>query len=283
MSTATSRRPSGSAPVQGKRFSLGDISTKGNGLPPRTILHGVEGVGKTSFAAYGRKPVFIQTKGETGLETLIDANRIPETAHFPECGSWIELLSAVSELRTGEHDFGTLVIDTLNGAERLCHEHVCVRDFKSDWGKNGFTSFMQGFEVSLADWAILLQELDALRAEKKMTIICLCHTKVQTFANPEGADFDRYQPDLHRKTWGLTAKWADMILFANFETFVDQKDSGKKGKGTSAGTRVIHTERHAAYDAKNRFGLPLEIEMGSTGKEAFDNFKQALIDAKGGK
>jgi len=39
---------------------------------------------------------------------------------------------------------------------------------------------------------------------------------------------------------------------------------------------VIYTEHHAAYEAKNRSGLPSEIEMGTSGKEAWENLKTAL-------
>ena len=54
-----------------------------------------------------------------------------------------------------------------------------------------------------------------------MGILALCHSKIAPFKNPEGPDYDRFTPDLHAKTWGLTHKWADYVLFLNFETHVD--------------------------------------------------------------
>lgn len=266
----------------GRRLSLADVTAKSSGLPNRYILHGVEGWGKTSFGAYTPSPIFIQTKGETGLDSLINASRIPEVPHFPEVQTWEELLSAIDTLNTDDHQFKTLVIDTLNGAERLCHEFVCQRDYNGEWGKQGFTSFQQGYDVSLGEWRRLLQELDRLRETKRMSILLLSHTKVQPFKNPEGADYDRYQPDMHHKTWGLSHKWADAVLFGNFETFVSAKDPEKKGKATSSRARFAYTERHAAYDAKNRMGLPEEIDMGGSGQEAWGNFVQALKAARSG-
>lgn len=278
--TATSRRVTNSPTAQTRRLSLADVTAKSSGLPNRYILHGVEKVGKTSFAAYAPKPVFIQTKGETGLDTLIEAKRLPEVPHFPEVQDWAELLSAIDSLQSEDHDFRTLVIDTLNGAERLCHEFVCLRDYAGEWGKSGFTSYQQGYEVSLGEWRRLLQELDRLRETKRMSILCLCHTKVKTFKNPEGADYDRYQPDMHDKTWGLSHKWADVVLFLNFETFVNESDAKKKGKASSTRARILHTERHAAYDAGNRLGLPAEIDLGENGKDAWDNFINAVKAAR---
>lgn len=51
-----------------------------------------------------------------------------------------------------------------------------------------------------------------------MTIFALCHTKVKPFKNPLGPHYDRFQPDMHEKTWGLSHKWADAVLFGNFES-----------------------------------------------------------------
>ena len=271
-------RPSNSQPKQS--LSLADVTGKGSGLPGRYIIHGLEKVGKTSLAAYMPKPVFIETKGETGLESLIEAGQLPEIPHYPEIMDWESLLSAVELLRTGEHDYRTLVIDTLNGGERLCHEHVCNREYKGNWGENGFTAYQRGFDVSLADWRMLLNALDNLRAQRKMTIVALCHTRCKPFKNPLGADYDRFVPDMHDKTWGLSHKRADAILYLNFETFVTESDPTKKGKATSSKVRMLYTEPDAAYVAGNRMGLPPEIEMGSSGQEAWDNFKAALVAAK---
>ena len=263
------------------RLPLSLINSKGNGLPNRTIIHALEGLGKSSFAAQMKAPIFIETKGETGLETLIDSGRLPEIPHFPEVQSWPELLGCIETLTVDDHTYKTLVIDTANGAERLCHEHVCDVEYGGEWGDRGFGSYAKGFEVSLAEWRKLLNALDALRATKSMAIVLLCHTKVKTFKNPDGHDYDRYAPDMHDKTWGLSHKWADLVLFGNFETLVvtakgDADKLERKGKAAGGQVRMLYTERHASYDAKNRLGLPEEIEMGNSPQEAFANFIAAV-------
>jgi hypothetical protein len=172
------------------------------------------------------------------------------------------------------------VIDTLNGAERLCHEHICNRDFNGNWGRDGFTAFMTGFEVSLAEWRILLDALDYLRADRRMSILALAHTKVSTYRNPEGADYDRYTVDLHTKTWGLTHKWADMCLFLNFVSLVEARRNDGKGKARGGSRRALFTIRTAAFDAKNRHGLPDQIDAGSSAAEAWSHLVAALQAAK---
>src|SRR5262245_55584679 len=56
--------------------SLAQVTTATRKLPNRVILHGVEGWGKTSFAAQAPKPIFLMTRGEDGLETLIDSGQL---------------------------------------------------------------------------------------------------------------------------------------------------------------------------------------------------------------
>src|SRR5262245_61106155 len=115
--SATTPRParSVSPATPAKRLSLAEVTSKGKGLPSRVILHGLEGVGKTSWAAHAPAPIFLMARGETGLETLIDTGRLKEVPHFPECTSWDDLLSAIDSLAKEQHAYKTLVIDTMNG------------------------------------------------------------------------------------------------------------------------------------------------------------------------
>ena len=55
-----------------------------------------------------------------------------------------------------------------------------------------------------------------------------------------------------------------MILFCNYKTMVINVDNqgAQKGKNKAqGGKRVMYTTHHACWDAKNRFGLPDELDM----------------------
>lgn len=279
MATPVSRLPkSGQLP----KLTLADISTKGSGLPNRYILYAVEKWGKTSLGAKFPAPIFLQSRGETGLETLMDAGLLPETPHFPEITDWETALGAVRLLRESDHKYKTLVIDTANGLERLCHEHVCAKYYNSDWGPNGFAAYGRGYESAATEWRMLLTDLDALRMDRKMTILLLFHAEIKTFKNPEGSDYDRYRPAAHDKTWNLTHKWADVVLFGNYEATVqgDSSNVNRKGKAFGGQIRLLYTQRTAAYDAGNRLGLPVEIEMGNSVDDAWQNFSKAVKEAR---
>ena len=275
------QHPRASAP---RHDFAGTIQTTGSRLPNRYVLYGREGIGKTSLAAQMPSPLFLQMKGETGLETLIDAGQLIKTPHLPEIATWVDLMAALNWILESGPEYKTLVIDALNGAERLCHEHVCQRDFDGDWSDKGFMGYMRGYETALADWRQFLAQLDAIRLKHKMTIMVLSHAKISTFKNPEGPDYDRFQPDVTPKTWSLTHKWADAVLFWNFEVQLGQVQENRKA-GTKKGkligqNRILYTQNAGAYDAKNRLGLEPEIDMGDSPQEAWLALKTAIIAAR---
>jgi AAA domain len=278
---------SSSAAPSAKQFTLANVVTKGQNLPSRAILHATEGWGKTSFAASAKDVFFLQTRGETGLETLIDAQQLPEVPHLPAAETWDELTAGIEMLLTEQHTYRTLAIDTLNGAERLCHEFVCEREFQGDWSDKGFMGYMRGYEVSLSYWREFLSKLDRLRTEKRMAIMALCHTAVRPFRNPEGADYDRYSAKMHEKTWALSKEWADLVLFGHYSQMVigargkEETDVSKRGKAVGGAERILLTTRTAAFDAKNRLGLPEQVDLGSTGYvDAYQAFIEAIKQAR---
>lgn len=240
------------------KFSTADVAF----TPPAIVFNAVEGFGKTSYIAYAPNAAILMARGERGYTTLLGAGRVPKIPHV-SIDSWADALAVVDGLADDPQGIKFLGFDALGGFERLCHEYVCNRDFGGDWGEKGFGSFQKGYEVSVTEWLKLLVKLDALRDRHGIAPVMLSHSKVATFKNPDGADFDRYVSDVHQKTWAATAKWADLILFGKFFTVVQQKDNNvlKKGKGIGGTDRVVYTERRDAWDAKNRYGLPPEIDM----------------------
>lgn len=222
------------------------------------------------MAAFAPGAVFLTDPSEDGITTLKNYGRVPADVPQITANNWADVLGTIDSLATGEHKHRTLVMDALGGFERLCHEEVCARDFRGEWGDKGFASYHKGYQVALTDWRMFLNGLDRLR-DRGMSVIILGHSNVKNYKNPEGEDYDRYIPDVHASTWALTHKWADLVIFQQYVTVIDDKGKAKGGQD-----RVMLTEYHPAYDAKNRMGLPGDIDMGTSGKEAWNNLANAL-------
>lgn len=244
------------------------------------ILQGVEGIGKSSMFSHAPNPVALPT--ETGMETLVDAGQISGIHLLPRIDEWSDALGLVEELRTGKHDFKTLILDVINGFEKLCFAHVCRTLYNNDWGKEGFMAWRQGPISAMTEWRSFLKALEQLREERRMAIVCLAHTAVRPFKNPEGADYDRYVPAMEKETWEVSKAWADIVLFYNYETVLKNEDAKYKTKAKGGTVRRLYLERTAAWDAKNRHGLPAEIAAGSSSQEAYNNFVAAMKTARNG-
>jgi hypothetical protein len=221
--------------------------------PVRVLMYGVEGVGKSTFAADAPASIFLGT--EDGTSQL-------DVARFPDPTSWQDAHDALDELRRSEHDYRTLAIDTLDWLEPLCWEHVCAHRRDKNNKKHDTIEgypYGQGYQLAVDEWRGLCAHLNALLSEKKMNIVLVAHSQVRMFKNPAGPDYDRYELKLHAKSSGLLKEWADCVLFATHEELT--RDANGRAKGVSTGARVIYTQRTAAWDAKNRYDLPETLPL----------------------
>jgi hypothetical protein len=96
-------------------------------------------------------------------------------------------------------------------------------------------------------------------------VVILAHQSVVRFDPPDGATpYDRYELQCAKDRKGgkgtasIVKEWCDALIFATYKTIVVEADS-KKGKTTQAvGGRehICYATHSAAWDAKNRHGLP---------------------------
>lgn len=240
------RPPQVSSP---SRMTLSALVRGKQERPLRVVLYGVEGVGKSTFAANAPAPIFLGA--EDGTSHL-------DVARFPMPRTWTEIMEAAGTLTRDAHEFGTLVVDTLDWAEPLLWAYICERDGKDNVEDYGYG---KGYTAALEEWRVFLAALERLRDTRKMHVIFLAHSWIKPFKNPEGDDFDRYEMKLHARAAGLVKEWCDAVLFANWETFATKDKATKRVKGISTGARLVYTVRTAAYDAKNRHDLPESMPL----------------------
>jgi len=224
-------------------------------VPPRLLIYGVEGVGKSTTAAQAPGAVFIPT--EDGLDQI-------DCSSFPLARAFQEVVSALSELYSEDHEFQTVVIDSLDWLERLIWDDVC-REYGVKSIERADGGFAKGYTHALTQWREVLSGLDALRAERGMCVILLAHAKTETFADPESVAYDRYSPRLHKHANALVTEWADAVLFATRKFRTESEDAGFNrtrsiavALGADGGERILRCVGSPACVAKNRYDLPAE-------------------------
>ena len=210
--------------------------------PPRIMIYGQEGVGKSTVAASAPKAVFIQT--EDGLSEI-------DTAKFPLCMTYDEVIEQLKAIRDGEHEFQTLAIDSLDWLERLIWDRVCA-DYGVKSIEKADGGYGKGFTYALTYWREAVKILNEIRSKRQMAIILVAHAKVERFEDPEHPAYDRYQPRLHKSANSLICEWADAVLFATRRMRIDSTTGRAAPVGAGGGERVLRTNGSPAFNAKNR-------------------------------
>ena len=153
-------------------MSLISSITKGReAQPPRIMIYGSEGVGKSTFAALAPNPVFVQT--EDGLSEI-------DCSKFPLAKSFDDVVLQLQAVRDEQHDYGTVVIDSLDWLERLVWDRVCA-DYGVKSIEKADGGYGKGYVHALTYWRQIVSLLNDIRARKGMAVILIAHAAVERF------------------------------------------------------------------------------------------------------
>jgi hypothetical protein len=228
----------------------------------KICLYGVEGIGKSYFASKFPNPVFIDTEGST---KHMDVQRLPSPS------SWAMLIEEVKYIKNNPIVCDTLIIDTVDWAEQLCMAELCAKSNKTGIEDFGYG---KGYTYLAEEFGRLLNALNEL-IEYGVNVCLVAHAQMRKFEQPdEMGAYDRWEMKLQKKVYPLVKEWSDMVLFANYKTYVIDADGQGTQKGTNkvqGGKRVMYTTHHPCWDAKNRHDLPDELPLD------YDEIRHCII------
>jgi hypothetical protein len=213
----------------------------------RITLYGPESAGKTTLAAQFPDSLIIDTEDGS---THQDVARIQaQTAE-----TFFEALRAIT---SESHSFKTVVLDTITNAEAFIRERVLkqhkmrhIEDFGYGRGHTYVREEFNSFLTAYLDRFIFAG----------IHVVIISHSVVKRTQPPGLSDaFDRYELALDSINGARIKQWSDALLFLSFDTRVVENADGRV-RGVGGKERVIYTTHCAAYDAKNRVGLPEKVE-----------------------
>lgn len=223
----------------------------------RTVLYGTEGIGKSTLAAQIPDSLIVDI--EDGAGQIDHARAIAL--------DWRAIEHATKELIADPQGFKAVIYDTADWLEKALIDHVLKQSGKKSIEDFGYG---KGYVVLQEHVTRFLALTDQLIA-KGIHVVFVAHAKVTRTSPPDQTDgYDRYELKLTKHVAPILKEWADMVLFCNYQIQIVEGTDGKL-KAQGGKSRVIHCVRSAAWDAKNRFGLPDEIQWGASAAEAFSH------------
>jgi len=211
--------------------------------PPKMIVYGQPGVGKTTFAASADA---ILLDCENGAGAVAGLTRTPYLQSWPQMRKWLVELATSPGKSTS-----AVAIDTIDWMVQRIAEHVVMdldvkapNEITNTLGTAHGGYFKAREIVQNIVYRDLLPMLNAV-ADHGVAIILLAHAANTKMTSPEGYDLRIAGPDLPQWIAPPFIEWADAVLYASRD--------GEE--------RTLRTEATNVILAKNRYSLPSELPL----------------------
>lgn len=233
-------------------LQLQNVTTGVQKRPPRIVIHGGPGAGKTSLLA--DVPGIVIVPVEEGLGLL-------DVPHFDTPRKIEDVFDALTELVNEKHSYKAVGIDTVDKVEALVWDRVCADEGKENIEKIGYA---KGYKFADRYWIQFYQLLDACR-RRGMNVFVTAHSATKNVDDTLVGTYARTAPKLHDRAYALLEEWCEVMGYLYVERVrVEKGKDGSLQKTNTAqttGQRYLGLEDTGSYVAKNRFGLPSRIEV----------------------
>jgi len=242
---------------------LDTVITTTTPAPPKVLVYGTPGVGKTTFAA-GAGALLIDCENGAGA--------VPGLARTPFLRSWPEVQAWLAEIESdAPEELGAIAIDTLDWLVQRIVEYVVLdldRKSRGDVTNTLASSHGGYFKAREIVHNIVSRELlpmlNAITG-RGIAVVLLAHAANTKITTPEGYDVRLAAPDIPQWIAPTFIEWADAVLFASRDP---------------DGTRMLTTEGTGNITAKNRYGLP--PRLGLSWNELSEGIRRGLEAQTGG-
>lgn len=241
-------------------IDLKSLSKPKGDRPIIMTIFGEAGLGKTTLAAMMPKPVFIRT--EDGTMSLAGND---EVSLFDVATSSREVLAQIEALATQDHDFKTVVLDSITQLATIIEAEIVEADPKAKSINQAGGGYGAGYAAAAEKHRQVREWIGALAYEKGMNVVFIGHADTETLDLPDMDAYARYTVRMHKKSLPHYTDNVDLVGFIRLKTFT--RGDGDKKRAISTGEREIICYPVASNVSKNRLGItdpiPFSFETGN--------------------
>lgn len=247
--------------------------------PPILSIVGFPGSGKTRLGALFPSPIFIQCddNAESAFQTIPEDERpdffpkVPRANVKQQIKPSEVIVQQLNWLGTSEHQYKTVVIDTVTSMNQLLEGEVLAYDTTgAETIADCAGGFHKGYKLVAGMHSKIRSRCERLRV-KGMVVVFLAHTSENKVkARPDAPECTVYGLDMYKESRPYYVNHSDAVLYIKEIEIVKGYEENKKGQVTKqgkvqkTGDRVIVASGDGMYgytDAKNCFGIPNELEL----------------------
>ena len=184
-------------------------------IPVRFLLYGANGVGKSHFASQFPNPIFIDTENSL---LHYDVARQHVT-------SWEEFIEFLTKLVEKDHNYKTVVIDSLDLLQEWGKESV-----KEEGGLEDFYKFGKGWGNLASLFFRIRNGLEILNLKKRMHIVFISHVATRRIEPLDRPPYDMIMPALNNSILPVFANWCNFIGYAHVRLAVEKTLERKHNK-----------------------------------------------------
>lgn len=238
--------------------------------PDLILIYAENGEGKTTLAASAPGALVLDLERGAGA---VGADRV-------EPGTFAEVLETLGELATAEHEFRTVVLDTVDELERMTRDHVIARE---GWTQADYDAYGRGLKVSAMELDRVWRAIEKIRA-RGIGVLILAHAALRKEREADAAtEVDRWGLRCSPAVGNLFRERCDAVWFLRREKIVAPVKGAKDRKKIAGlGRHILYTRPSALAYGKDRLGMPPEIEIPlggwSTVQAAMDEVTRPIND-----
>ena len=239
------------------RRMLEIVKPEDTGIIIATIT-GEAGIGKTSLACTFPKPIVIRS--EDGLKSVPIASR-PDALELVEDAD--HLFKQLAAILKEDHDYKTLIIDSITQLDQVFTDKI-ISEERSETKTlaTAMGGYGAGFNALSAMHGRVRKYAQAIHDKRKMNIIFVAHTDMETIDLPDQDPYSRYSLRIHKKSLKHYVDNVDLVGHIKLDMVVKGKDKIKKAGSNGSRYMVAYTTANCV--SKNRYGISddIQIEMG---------------------